>query len=47
MREMFTTLKEQWDEDPKEIIYSMLFFIGWICFTYFLFWFGSMFCYDM
>jgi hypothetical protein len=47
MKEMFTSLKEQWVEDPKEIIVSVLFMIGWLGLTYFLFWFGSVFCYDM
>jgi len=44
---MFVTLKEQWNENPKEMIYGMLFMILWVCLTYFLFWFGSMFMYDM
>ena len=47
MKEMFVTLKEQWNENPKEMIKGMLFMILWVCLTYFLFWFGSMFCYDM
>ena len=47
MKEMFSVLKEQWKEDPKEMIYSILFMIGWAALMYFLFWFGSIFCYDM
>jgi hypothetical protein len=47
MKEMFTTLKQQWLEDPKDMIITILFMIGWVGFTYFLLWFGSMFCYDM
>ena len=47
MKEMFSVLKEQWNDDPKEMIYGMLFMIGWVGLTYFLLWFGSMFCYDM
>jgi hypothetical protein len=44
---MFTTLKESYKENPKEVINGMLFMIGWVLLTYFLLWFGSMFCYDM
>jgi hypothetical protein len=47
MKEMLSVLKEQWNEDPKELIGGICFMIGWVCLTYFLFWFGSMFCYDM
>ena len=47
MKEMYSVLKEQCNDDPKEMIYGMLFMIGWVAFTYFLLWFGSMFCYDM
>ena len=47
MKEMLSVFKEQWNEDPKEIIGSILFMIGWCCLTYFLLWFGATFCYDM
>ena len=47
MKEMLNTLKEHWKEDPKDMIYSILFLIGWCAFTYFLLWFGSVFAYDM
>ena len=44
---MFKVLKEQWQDDPTEMIKGMLFLIGWCGLTYFLLWFGSMFAYDM
>ena len=47
MKEMYLTLKEQWNENPKEMINGILFMIGWCVLTYSLLWFGSMFCYDM
>ena len=47
MKEMFITLKEKWNENPKEMIQGILFLIGWVGLTYFLLWFGHMFMYDM
>ena len=47
MKEMFTTLKEVYNEDPKEFVIGMLFGIFMFLMTWFMFWFYGTFCYDL
>ena len=47
MKQMFLEMKEYVKENPREVFYGVSFMIGWLCLTYFLLWFGSIFCYDM
>ena len=44
---MIKELIEKFKEDPTEFIGGVCFMIGWVLLTWFLFWFGSMFMYDM
>jgi hypothetical protein len=47
MKEMFTTLRDVFKEDPKEFVTTMLFGIFMFFMTWFMFWFYGTFCYDM
>ena len=47
MKEMIKDLIQGYKEEPREMWESVILLIGWLGLTYFLLWFGSMFCYDM
>jgi hypothetical protein len=47
MKEMFTTLRDVYKEDPKEFFTNVLFGIFMVLMMWFLFWFQGTFMYDM
>jgi hypothetical protein len=47
MREMFNTLKESYQEDPKDFIEGMVGAVLIFLFMWFLLWFVGTFMYDM
>ena len=47
MKEMFTTLRDVYKEDPKEFVTTMLFGIFLFFMMWFLLWFQGTFMYDM
>ncbi len=47
MKEMFTTLRDVFKEDPKEFFTTLVFGVFMFFFTWFMFWFYGTFCYDM
>jgi hypothetical protein len=47
MKEMFTTLRDVYKEDPKDFIITLLFGIFIFTMTWFLLWFHGTFMYDM